>query len=134
MEERKMLALSDPITINGMKLKNRMVRAATLEMMATPDGGATEDHVRLYENLAQGGVGLIITGATYINEGTRLDPSQNGIHQDSLIPKWQKVTEAVHRNGGKIGMQIVHFGRIMDPKANVTGDQKHLHRFHVFLS
>jgi len=66
MEERKMLALSDPITINGMKLKNRMVRAATLEMMATPDGGATEDHVRLYENLAQGGVGLIITGATYI--------------------------------------------------------------------
>ena len=64
--------------IGGLVLKNRMVRAATSETMATADGAATDALVKLYSDLARGGAGLIITGHIYVeprghfgNDGNR---------------------------------------------------------------
>ena len=52
--------------INGMILKNRLVRSATWEGMCEPDGRPTPKLVELYADLARGGVGLLISGCTFV--------------------------------------------------------------------
>ncbi len=111
------MMLSKPGTIGQMNLKNRIVRSAFLENMATADGLPTDDTLRLYERLARGGAGLIITGMAYVSPMGRGQPLQHGAHTDAMIPAWRKITDSVHRLGGKIAMQIVHCGRTTNPKA-----------------
>ncbi len=112
-----MSILFEPGTIGHMTLKNRIVRSAFLENMATPDGLPTDDSLRLYERLARGGVGLIITGMAYVSPMGKGQPLQHGAHTDAMIPAWRKITDSVHQLGGKIAMQIVHCGRQTNPKA-----------------
>ncbi len=57
-----MSILFEPSSIGGLILKNRIVRSAFMENMATPDGLPTEDTLRMYDRLARGGVSLSITG------------------------------------------------------------------------
>ena len=106
-----MPSLFDPIVINGMHLKNRIVRSATGENMATLDGFPTDDMKRLYEQLARGGSGLIITGLAYVNKAGKCYSLQSGIDTDAVIPEWRKITDSVHETDAKIAMQIVHGGR-----------------------
>lgn len=112
-----MSILFQPGTIGGLTLKNRLVRSAFLENMATRDGLPTDDTLRHYERLARGGVGLIITGMAYVSPGGRGQPLQHGAHTDAMIPAWRKITDSVHALGGKIAMQLVHCGRQTNPKA-----------------
>lgn len=53
--------------INGVQFKNRFVRSATFEGMATFDGKPTQMLRDLYCNLAEGEVGMIITGLTHVD-------------------------------------------------------------------
>ena len=92
--------------------------------MATPKGVPTEDTKRFYERLAHGGTGLIISGYAYVNEAGQSFPLQNGIHNDKVIAEWQRITDAVHKLGSKIAMQIVHGGRQI--KSKVLGGRKSL--------
>ena len=63
----------DQTTINGMTLQNRLVRSATWEGMCDTDGKPTEKLVAFYRDLALGGVGLIISGYTFVRpEGKQL--------------------------------------------------------------
>jgi len=48
--------------IARMKIKNRLVRSATYEAAMTEDGRTTDRMLTLYKDLAEGGVGMIITG------------------------------------------------------------------------
>jgi 2,4-dienoyl-CoA reductase-like NADH-dependent reductase (Old Yellow Enzyme family) len=103
----------EPKEIGGMIVKNRLIRSATGEGMATRDGGVTDRLVELYENLAKGGVGLIITGITYSQPNYKYFPGQTGVYKDELIPGLRKITESVHKhgNGCKIAVQLGHCGR-----------------------
>jgi hypothetical protein len=58
--------LFEQASIKGIQLKNRFVRSATIEGMATSDGHPTEMLYDFYDTLAQGGVGLIVTGGACI--------------------------------------------------------------------
>ena len=61
--------------------------------------------------LARGGVGLIISGHSHVvKEGQALD-RQMGIYADALIDGLQRVTAAVHENGGLIAVQLAHAGQ-----------------------
>jgi 2,4-dienoyl-CoA reductase-like NADH-dependent reductase (Old Yellow Enzyme family) len=60
--------------------------------------------------LAAGGVGLIITGHTYIRPDGQHSPWQLGIYKDELIPGLQAMTRAVHDKGGKIVLQLGYGG------------------------
>jgi len=111
-----MFVLFEPISLNGMALRNRIVKSATAENMATPEGLPTNDTRRFYERLAWGGAGLIITGYAYVNRVGQASPLQSGAHTDAIIPEWRKITDAVHERGAKIAMQIVHGGRQTKPK------------------
>jgi len=109
--------LFEPSSIGRMALKNRMVRSAFMENMATPEGMPTDDTLHTYERLARGGVGLIISGMAYVNRLGKGQPLQHGAHIDAMIPAWRRITDSVHELGGKIAMQIVHCGRQANPKA-----------------
>ncbi|KKK83618.1 hypothetical protein LCGC14_2791550, partial [marine sediment metagenome] len=113
-----------PFNLKGLGLKNRIVKSATLENMATPEGLPTEETRRFYERLAKGGAGLIITGYAYVNESGQSFPLQNGIHRDRIVAEWQRITDAVHEQGGKIAMQIAHGGRQI--KSRALGGRKSL--------
>jgi 2,4-dienoyl-CoA reductase-like NADH-dependent reductase (Old Yellow Enzyme family) len=105
-----MRELFDTTEIKGMKLKNRLVRSATWEGMCESDGRQTEKLINYYRDLARGGVGLIITGYTFVRpEGKQL-PGKMGIHTDDFSGEMKKMTDAVHNEGGRICIQLVHAG------------------------
>jgi len=104
------LAFMAPGKIGGLIVKNRLVRAATSETMATNNGDATDDLVRLYADLARGGVGLIITGHIYVEPRGQYEPRQLGLDHDRRIPPLARITEVVHRHGGVIFAELSHAG------------------------
>ncbi|MFA4917576.1 MAG: NADH:flavin oxidoreductase [Syntrophales bacterium] len=105
-----MTTLFDQTTINGMTMRNRLVRSATWEGMCEADGRPTEKLANCYRDLARGCVGLIITGFTFVRpEGKQLR-GKMGIHTDDFTPEMKALTKAVHEQQGKICIQLVHAG------------------------
>ena len=103
---------SKPKKIGSLEIKNRFVRSATFEGMATEDGYVTDKHITLYEDLAKGGSGLIITGYCYVQESGQSFENQTGVSSDDFIPGLSKIAKAVHENGEncKVALQIAHCG------------------------
>lgn len=107
-----MSVLFEKTTIKGMELKNRLVRSATHEGMADRNGFPTQDLLRLYERLAKGGVGLIITGFAFVTpDGKSPFVGMQGIHTDDHISRYRELVQCAHENGARIAMQIAHCGR-----------------------
>ena len=105
-----MSVLFEKTEFKGVALKNRLVRSATHEGMADKNGFPTESLFKLYGRLAQGGVGLIITGYTYVSRDGK-SHAMMGIDTDEHISKYRDLVSHVHSNGAKIAMQINHCGR-----------------------
>lgn len=105
-----MATLSDQTTINGMSLRNRLVRSATWEGMCDQDGRPTEKLINCYRDLAQGGIGLIVSGYTFVRPEGKQNPGKMGIHTDDFADDYENLTRAVHDAGGKIAVQLVHAG------------------------
>jgi len=105
-----MKSLFDSTQINGMTLANRFVRSATWSGLADDDGYVTPRLLELMQNLAQGGVGLIITGHAYVHPSGRHAPWQLGVDDDSKIEGLKQMTDAVHKQGGKIAVQLGYGG------------------------
>jgi len=105
--------LSDPINIRGMEVKNRIGFPPMLTQSSDTNGCPTEKTFNAYETKARGGVGLI----TY--EAVSPDPrffgiggNQANLSKDENIPAYKKLTDAVHKYGAKIGIQIAGGGLI----------------------
>jgi 2,4-dienoyl-CoA reductase-like NADH-dependent reductase (Old Yellow Enzyme family) len=105
-----MAKLFERTSINGMDLENRFVRSATWEGMATDDGSCTPRLIDLLVELARGGVGLLISSHAYVSRAGQAGPWQIGIDRDELIPGLREMTTAVHRENGKIVLQLAHAG------------------------
>ncbi|MCS7278636.1 MAG: hypothetical protein NZ530_01075 [Thermodesulfobacteriaceae bacterium] len=96
--------LLEKIELGNLELKNRTIRSATWEGMCDKEGKPTERLIELYEELAQGEVGLIITGYAYVSpEGQQL-PGMLGLHQDENIEPLQRMVERVKAKGGVIAV------------------------------
>ncbi|MCT8986960.1 NADH:flavin oxidoreductase [Shewanella phaeophyticola] len=96
--------------IGNMLLKNRFVRSATWENMATEDGHMTEKLYGIYEELAKGEVGLIVTGYANIVEEEKPNAGMMGMYNDSFVDEYQKLTDLVHDYDAKIIMQLAYGG------------------------
>lgn len=96
--------------IGNMRLKNRFIRSATWENMTTEEGHMTEKLYAVYENLAKGEVGLIITGYANIVAEEQPNPGMMGIYNDSFIDEYKKLTALVHDYDAKIVMQLAYGG------------------------
>jgi len=110
------MALFSENILNGLVLKNRLVRSATWEGMCDQDGSPTERLRDCYTALARGGIGLIITGFAFVRADGRQLPGKMGIHTDEFATEMQELTEAVHLAGGKICLQLVHAGGQTDSR------------------
>jgi 2,4-dienoyl-CoA reductase-like NADH-dependent reductase (Old Yellow Enzyme family) len=102
--------LFEPGRIGPVETRNRFVRAGTSETMAGPEGEVTEALLGLYETLARNDVGLIVTGHLYCEPRGQYAIRQTGIHSDTLLPGLRRLTEGVHRHGGRIFAQVAHAG------------------------
>jgi 2,4-dienoyl-CoA reductase-like NADH-dependent reductase (Old Yellow Enzyme family) len=111
-----MSKLFETTRLNGMTLNNRFVRSATAEGMAAEGGEATPGLINLMAELAEGGVGLIITGHAYVDKRGQATPAQLGIYEDKLIPGLCAMVAAVHEKDGKIVAQLAHSGMLAIPK------------------
>ena len=104
--------LFDPITINSTVFRNRFVRSATHDRLATPDGRISEAELKLYEDLAAGGVGLIITAHTYISHPWgRASSQQNGIYHEKFVEGYKRLADVVHKHDSRLVVQLSHAGR-----------------------
>jgi 2,4-dienoyl-CoA reductase-like NADH-dependent reductase (Old Yellow Enzyme family) len=114
--------LFSPVKVGSLELKNRLVRSATAEHMATePIGRATPALASLYGELARGGVGLIITGHAYVAPEGKAHSEMLSVHCDQVIPGLRTLVDAVHAEGGRLALQISHGGRqCEDPHASRT--------------
>ena len=96
--------------IGNMTLKNRFIRSATWENMATEGGHMTDKLYVIYGELAKGEIGLIVTGYANIVEEEQPNPGMMGVYNDSFINEYKKLTELVHTNDTKIVMQLAYGG------------------------
>ncbi len=105
-----MKSLFEESTIGRMTLRNRFVRSATWEGMAGDDGSVTDGIIDMYDGLARGGVGLIITGHAYVSREGQAVERQLGIDDDRLLAGLSALTETVHKTDAKIAVQLSHAG------------------------
>ncbi len=106
-----MSILFEPKSIGRMKVKNRLVRAATVEKLAGEDGHCTPKLIDLYIRLAEGGVGMIFTGGAYPQRNGKGLPHMIGLHRDDVIKGYKELTDRLHRYDVKLIAQLVHCGR-----------------------
>lgn len=105
--------LFSPLQVGALNLPNRIVMAPLTRGRAGAERIPNDMMVEYYSLRAE--AGLIITEATQISEqGAGWDQSP-GIHTNTQVKGWQKITEAVHRNGGRIMLQLWHAGRASHP-------------------
>ncbi len=113
-----MATIFETTDLKGLELQNRLVRSATWEGMADDEGRVTPELVRVYEELADGGVGLIISSYLYIQPAGKQSVGQVGVDSDASVPGLSTLARAVHDRGGKLVGQIVHCGGQADRRQN----------------
>ena len=129
-----MSLLFTPTRIRSLTLPNRLVRSATAECMADPDGHPRPELYTLYRRLAQGGVGLIITGHMYIHPTGKAHPEMTGIYHDDLLPGLEKFAHTIHHEGGLAAVQINHGGMKNDKESQPVAFAPSAHTEADFIS
>lgn len=103
--------LFEPITINGVEFRNRIAMSPMCMHSASDDGRVNDFHVIHYGARALGGAGLIMLETASVLPNGPIGPGDIGIWDDSHVEGLSRVTDAIHRFGGKAGAQIGHAGR-----------------------
>ena len=106
--------LLQPYRMGEFQLANRVVMAPLTRCRATnPDLVPTELHVRYYAQRAS--AGLIVTEGTWISRDAVGWHDVPGLFTDAQVRAWSAVTDAVHREGGVIFVQLWHTGSSSHP-------------------
>lgn len=99
--------LFSPIQIGKTTVKNRIFMPPLSTNLAEK-GYVTDALIEHYSNRAKGGVGLIITEVTTVEPVYTYLPGDMSIYDDSYIPGWKKLVDAVHQYDTKILSQLFH--------------------------
>ena len=108
-----------PAKLGPYELANRVVMAPLTRNRAGPGGVPQEMNVEYYAQRAS--AGLIITEGSQISPQGRGYPGTPGIHSQAQIAGWRRVTDAIHRRGGRVFLQLWHVGRISHPSLQPKG-------------
>lgn len=113
--------LFNPIKIRGMELKNRIVFPAMGTKMASEDKFVTDKLIHYHEARAKGGNGLNMVEVTSVH-GPSAPKYFLSIEDDKYIPKFKELTDAIHKAGGKAGIQLWQGGLAVasDPEAMIV--------------
>lgn len=99
--------LFEPIQIGKTTVKNRIFMPPLSTNLADK-GYVTDALVEHYSNRARGGVGLIVTEVTTVEPTYTYLPGDMSIYDDSYIPGWKRLVDAVHKYDTKILSQLFH--------------------------
>lgn len=102
--------LFTPHRFGRLSLSNRVVMAPMTRSRADQPGDVPNELMATYY-AQRAGAGLIITEGTPISEVGRGYSLTPGIYSPAQVAGWKKVTDAVHREGGRIFVQLWHVGR-----------------------
>ena len=105
-----MKTMFDEIAWGNLRLKNRLIRSATMEIGGARKGMITPLLGQVYESLASGGVGLIITGMMGVAPNSCLYAGMAKIYDASFYDNFRAVANLVHQGGAKIVVQLGHCG------------------------
>jgi len=114
-----MSRLFEPMQMGSLSLANRIVMAPMTRSRA--DAGAMPNDMMVEYYRQRASAGLIVT------EGTAPSPDgigycrTPGIYDESQVAAWRRVTDAVHAEGGRIVLQVMHCGRIGAVQNRPTG-------------
>lgn len=103
--------LLSPGRIGTLELKNRLCQTAMGTNLANEDGTMSEESIGFYAARAAGGTGMLIMGTLGVaNPVGRLQERQLWISEDRFIPGLKRLTDAIHRVGGRVCAQLNHGG------------------------
>ncbi|NWK56928.1 alkene reductase [Verrucomicrobiaceae bacterium N1E253] len=108
-----MSILLSPLTVGAWNLPNRLIMAPLTRCRASEGRVPNAMMAEYYAQRAN--AGLIIAEATAVTPMGVGYPNTPGIWSDDQVEGWKLVTDAVHRAGGRIVLQLWHVGRISDP-------------------
>ncbi|MDP5120762.1 MAG: NADPH-dependent 2,4-dienoyl-CoA reductase [Spirosomaceae bacterium] len=111
--------LLSPLDLGFTTLKNRVLMGSMHTMLEDVENGF-ERMAAFYSERAKGQVGLIVTGGIAPSKAGMAIPMGHPLDNEELALKHRLVTDAVHKEGGKICMQILHVGRYGYTPDNVS--------------
>ncbi|MDO8689509.1 MAG: NADH:flavin oxidoreductase, partial [Dehalococcoidia bacterium] len=98
--------LFSPISINQLKLENRLMMSPTHDGLADPEGFVEEKTIEFYLKRAKGGVGMVGIGAVDVNP--RKSPHAR-LTDDRFIPGWREMVDRIHsESNAKVCPQLIH--------------------------
>jgi len=115
-----MKTIFEQVALKNLTLKNRLIRSATWEGLAALDGGIPEEAYDIYQELAKGGVGGIITGFTSVADNDRYFGGMMRLSRDELIPQHRRLVELIHGENCPVIAQLAlggyyRNGRLIEP-------------------
>lgn len=99
-----------PLELGFMTLPNRIVMGSMHTGLEETRGGFSR-LAHYYAERARGEAGLIVTGGVAPNRRGWLSPFSAKLTNETEVDRHRRITEAVHREGGRIILQILHAGR-----------------------
>ena len=113
-----------PFKLGAFTLKNRIVMAPLTRQSSEPDGTPTDEMAAYYARRARGGVSLIISEGSWQNDelGCVAYLSQPGCANAKHVAVWRKITDAVHKHDVPMILQLMHGGRVSDPRCLHVGE------------
>ena len=122
--DEQLSILYEPVRLNGLELKNRLVMAPMHTKFASESGEVTDRLISYLAERARGGVGLIVLENTCI-DWVYGRPMGNpvSIHDDMCRSGLSNIPLAVHRYGARIVTQLQHTGR-QNVRSNIPGGRQ----------
>lgn len=105
--------LFTPIKVGDLELPNRVFMAPLTRLRCSP--GRVPNALMAEYYVQRSSAGMILSEATSVTPQGVGYPDSPGIWSEEQVEGWKLVTEAVHKAGGRIFLQLWHVGRISDP-------------------
>lgn len=100
-----MKTIFDKTTLRNSELKNRVWRSATWMALADREGNVTDELINAYEELAEGGTAVIVTGLTSILKNDAEIDRGVKFYNDAFIEGHRRLTDAIHKHNAMVMMQ-----------------------------
>lgn len=107
---KKFKKLCEPITINGMKLRNRTALAPMSMGYTEGEDFMNQRVIDYYVRRAKGHTGLIISGVTPVDKRGKPIAFMHSLWDDTFVPGWEKLADAIHEAGSKLAVQLMFGG------------------------
>jgi 2,4-dienoyl-CoA reductase-like NADH-dependent reductase (Old Yellow Enzyme family) len=110
-EKRPFEALSRPIRIGSVEVKNRVVVPALATGFGSSEGRLTERCISYYLERARGGAGLLIVEPAAVAGAGRMVSNTLLLDEDQYIQMHARMCEVIHAEGARLFLQLAHAGR-----------------------